>query len=55
MTSQWLAFLPWYLVLTALSAYLLHRYVEDPVLRWRDRRLQMMSDATSRAVVARAA
>jgi peptidoglycan/LPS O-acetylase OafA/YrhL len=55
LTSQWLAFLPWYLVLTGLSAYLLHRYVEAPVLRWRDRRLATIADASSQTIVARAA
>jgi peptidoglycan/LPS O-acetylase OafA/YrhL len=40
LTARWIAFLPWYLALTMLSAYLLHRYVERPVLQWRDRRLQ---------------
>jgi peptidoglycan/LPS O-acetylase OafA/YrhL len=39
LTARWVAFLPWYLVMTACSAYLLHRYVERPVLQWRDRRL----------------
>jgi peptidoglycan/LPS O-acetylase OafA/YrhL len=36
-TGRWLAFLPWYVTLSVASAYLLHRYVERPVLRWRDR------------------
>jgi peptidoglycan/LPS O-acetylase OafA/YrhL len=34
LTARWLAFLPWYLALTTLSAYLLHRYVERPGLQW---------------------
>lgn len=38
--SRWLAFLPWYVVLSALSAFLLHRFVEKPVLDWRDRILR---------------
>jgi peptidoglycan/LPS O-acetylase OafA/YrhL len=37
--AQWMLFLPWYLVMTALAAYVLHRYVERPMLQWRDRRL----------------
>jgi peptidoglycan/LPS O-acetylase OafA/YrhL len=40
LTSRWLVFLPWYAALASASAYLLHRYVERPVLQWRDRRLQ---------------
>ena len=40
-TARWVAFLPWYVAMTVLSAYLLHRYVERPVLQWRDRRLQV--------------
>lgn len=42
LTSRWLAFLPWYAVLTVLSAFILHRYVERPVLVWRDRRLRQI-------------
>jgi len=38
-TTRWLAFLPCYAVLTTLSAFILYRYVERPVLAWRDRRL----------------
>jgi len=41
LTARWLMFLPWYLALSVLSAYLLHRYVERPMLQWRDRRLEM--------------
>ena len=48
--ARWVAFLPWYVALTVISAYLLHRYVERPVLQWRDRRLQ-----APRAPLARAA
>jgi len=55
LAARWVAFLPWYLVLTALSAYLLHRYVESPVLAWRDRRLQASADAPAGPVVAHAA
>jgi len=40
LAGQWLAFLPWYLGLSALSAFALHRLVEKPVLEWRDRRLE---------------
>jgi peptidoglycan/LPS O-acetylase OafA/YrhL len=49
-TARWLAFLPWYLVLTSASAYLLHRYVERPVLIWRDRRLHSTDSPHTRAV-----
>jgi peptidoglycan/LPS O-acetylase OafA/YrhL len=55
LAARWLAFLPWYLALTLLSAYLLHRYVERPVLVWRDRRLAVTSRTQPDAVVARAA
>jgi peptidoglycan/LPS O-acetylase OafA/YrhL len=51
-TARWMAFLPWYLVMTALSAYVLHRYVERPALQWRDRRLQV---STTRPSIAQAA
>ena len=37
-TQEWLSFLPWYLLLSVASAWLLHRFVERPVLEWRDRR-----------------
>jgi peptidoglycan/LPS O-acetylase OafA/YrhL len=40
LAGQWLAFLPWYLGLSALSAFALHRLVERPVLEWRDRFLR---------------
>ena len=53
--AQWLAFLPWYLALTVLSAYLLHRYVEHPVLMWRDRRLGVNPRTQTEAEVAPAA
>jgi peptidoglycan/LPS O-acetylase OafA/YrhL len=36
-TVRWLAFLPWYLLLSALSAWALYSVVERPVLMWRDR------------------
>jgi peptidoglycan/LPS O-acetylase OafA/YrhL len=39
LTFRWLSFLPWYLALTAVSAFVLHRCVERPVLEWRDRKL----------------
>jgi peptidoglycan/LPS O-acetylase OafA/YrhL len=55
LTSRWIAFLPWYLVMTALSAYILHRYVERPVLDWRDRRLRPAAHASADRVVAHAA
>ena len=54
-TARWLAFVPWYLALSAASAYLLHRYVERPVLRWRDRRLHSATDSPPTRTVARAA
>jgi peptidoglycan/LPS O-acetylase OafA/YrhL len=37
--ADWLNFLPWYIGLSAVSAFLLHRWVERPVLVWRDQRL----------------
>jgi peptidoglycan/LPS O-acetylase OafA/YrhL len=37
-TQEWLSFLPWYLLLSVSSAWLLHSFVERPVLEWRDRR-----------------
>ena len=55
LAARWLAFLPWYLALTALSAYLLHRYVERPVLQWRDRRLHASPRESRRATIAHAA
>ena len=55
LTVRWIAFLPWYLVMTALSAYFLHRYVERPVLDWRDCRLRTTAQALSDRVVAHAA
>ena len=36
-TTQWLAFLPWYLALSSVSAWALYAAVERPVLAWRDR------------------
>jgi peptidoglycan/LPS O-acetylase OafA/YrhL len=36
-TSRWLAFLPWYLLFSVLSAWALYSAVERPVLLWRDR------------------
>ncbi len=53
--ARWLAFVPWYLALSAASAYLLHRYVERPVLRWRDRRLHSTADSSHARVIATAA
>ena len=35
-TARWLAFLPWYLVFSAVSAWTLYLFVEKPVLVWRD-------------------
>jgi peptidoglycan/LPS O-acetylase OafA/YrhL len=55
LTARWIAFLPWYLVLTAISAYILHRYVERPMLEWRDRRLQTTAQESSAGIVAHAA
>jgi peptidoglycan/LPS O-acetylase OafA/YrhL len=39
LTGSWLNFLPWYLALSAITAFALHRLVEQPVLDWRDRYL----------------
>jgi peptidoglycan/LPS O-acetylase OafA/YrhL len=55
LTARWIAFLPCYFVMTTLSAYFLHRYVERPVLDWRDRRLRTTAHALSDTVVAHAA
>jgi len=55
LTARWIVFLPWYLVMTALSAYILHRCVERPVLEWRDRRLRTTAHASSDRVIAHAA
>ncbi len=55
LAARWLAFLPWYLTLTVLSAYILHRYVESPVLVWRDRRLRAVRATSAHAEVPRAA
>ena len=55
LTARWMAFLPWYLAMTALSAYVLHRYVERPVLQWRDRRLQTSPRESRPATIAEAA
>jgi peptidoglycan/LPS O-acetylase OafA/YrhL len=48
MVARWLAFLPWYLTLAVASAYVLHRYVERPVLVWRDRYLRRNRDSSGR-------
>ena len=40
LTARWLAFVPWYLALSSGAAFVLHRYIERPVLIWRDRRLR---------------
>jgi peptidoglycan/LPS O-acetylase OafA/YrhL len=53
--ARWLAFLPWYLVLTGFSAYLLHRYVERPVLVWRDARLRANPPAQPAGAIVQAA
>lgn len=50
LTARWLSFLPWYLALASASAYLVHRYVERPVLQWRDRRLQETGSPHARAI-----
>lgn len=55
LTVRWLGFLPWYVGLAVVSAYLLHRYVERPVLRWRDRRLRAIEETSSYARIPRAA
>ena len=55
LAARWLVFLPWYIALTVLSAYLLHRYVERPVLQWRDRRLEMPSREPRGTAIAHAA
>jgi peptidoglycan/LPS O-acetylase OafA/YrhL len=55
MGKQWIAFVPYYLALTAISAYVLHRYVERPVLVWRDRRLRATVHESSPAAIAHAA
>jgi peptidoglycan/LPS O-acetylase OafA/YrhL len=55
MAKQWIAFVPCYLALTAISAYVLHRYVERPVLAWRDRRLRAAHHESSPAAIAHAA
>ncbi len=50
LTARWVAFMPWYLTLTVISAYLLHRFVERPVLTWRDRRLHAVDPSLPRSV-----
>ena len=55
LAGRWVAFVPWYLALSAAAAWLLHRYVERPVLMWRDRRLQAATHSAHRPTVARAA
>jgi peptidoglycan/LPS O-acetylase OafA/YrhL len=55
LAARWLACLPWYLALTVLSAYVLHRYVERPVLMWRDRRLHAIAATPEQAGIPRAA
>ncbi len=42
-TQQWVAFLPWYLALAGASAFLLHAFVEKPVLDWRERYVHLSS------------
>ena len=37
--GSWLNFLPWYLALSAITAFALHRLVEQPGTDWRDRYL----------------
>jgi peptidoglycan/LPS O-acetylase OafA/YrhL len=53
--ARWLAFVPWYLVLSAASAYLLHRFVERPVLMWRERHLGVTPRSPAEAEIVRAA
>jgi peptidoglycan/LPS O-acetylase OafA/YrhL len=55
LAARWLAFLPWYAALSVLSAFLLHRYVERPMLQWRDRRLQTSALESRGAAIAQAA
>lgn len=55
LAARWLAFLPWYVALSVLSAVLLHRYVERPMLQWRDRRLQTSTLESRATTIARAA
>jgi peptidoglycan/LPS O-acetylase OafA/YrhL len=54
-TAKWLTFVPWYLALSAASAFLLHRYVERPVLMWRDRRLHAAAESPHTRTIPRAA
>jgi peptidoglycan/LPS O-acetylase OafA/YrhL len=49
-TRSWLNFLPWYLLLSVTTAYALHRVVEQPALRWRDRQLASRSRRATAAV-----
>jgi peptidoglycan/LPS O-acetylase OafA/YrhL len=49
-TRSWLNFLPWYLLLSVTTAYALHRVVEQPALRWRDRQLASRSRPAPAAV-----
>ena len=52
-TARWLAFLPWYVLLSALAAWALYSVVERPVLVWRDRVLHRgRSSSLPKAVVA---
>ncbi len=39
LTGEWLSFVPWYLALACGASYVLSRFVEQPALAWRDRRL----------------
>jgi peptidoglycan/LPS O-acetylase OafA/YrhL len=49
-TRSWLNFLPWFLLLSGMTAFALHRLVEEPVLRWRDRYLLSVPKAGSAVV-----
>ena len=46
---EWMSFLPWYLGLSATSAFLLHRLVERPILGWRNRILRVRPSAGKNA------
>jgi peptidoglycan/LPS O-acetylase OafA/YrhL len=52
LTAQWLAFLPWYLALSGVSAWALYAAVERPVLIWRDGVLRRRRTAPSGDVLA---
>jgi peptidoglycan/LPS O-acetylase OafA/YrhL len=49
-TARWLAFLPGYLLLSALAAWALYAVVERPVLIWRDRMLRRRRPSAPKAI-----